>query len=1145
MSDPVVICSLAAVGDVHDIFAGPLTVPDEYHALLYQGGRGVGKLSPGTYNAAIILQSLANYDGSNSTLYWVRRGQFEAYMSLDRLPDPGDPSGTLKLLAPIVFNVTDPGVALAKFLKNKEQFTSDELLSLVADDVRSLLDPIVACETRQNLMASPVFQETARGTVTDYVNNLLAGRGIRLEAVGQLTFEVVPRAEDPTRRPPTHIEDVSPEGWSVGEAPAPSPRSYQQQRRSGTRQPTLPGISSAPATQQRPSSGPQQMPGRPPVPGGAMAGPTLGVSSINVNAAAMHRGVGTGAQRVVAPGVDNLRRHFAETLLNTDWAHFASLPTQAHRIEFLRALDPELLLSNDKIAELATKIVPDHFDLRWVANFFVEQECLFDIEQMRQFQRTIASLDVGRNKDNSARQLDSQGRAIVTGAVEIPSGAYPAPVAGVPSSLGFDPRFGQPAPSGPYQRPDLYGQQPPGYDPYQNGGQGGYAPQQQWPQQGYGQPPMPGYPPPMQGQMPGPIPGYGQQSGYPPPYGYQGQGYPIPAGGQGYGYENQPSDPNANFYPQPGGFQGNGPMPGQPYAPGFPPGYPPQSGAYQQPNYPPAPGFEPPPNQPMAYQQAASSNKIPSYVEEVNERNSGATTGVRPGRDAEAAAGFGGGSAAGRKFRLDSGAVERVENDDPISDDEPIVPEVPIAEVGDLEVMLNSTQILYDKKVSRWVVVVNNKSSYHYSHVKISLRADSVVTVGFGVIKDFAVGQRRTIDMRVAKTRVVRDSSIRITATAVARKNNQQIVFAASGTVQFRPSTLGQEYLATVVPDQGNYALLSTTDVIRYNADVADTQGPGLNPDDMRMFTLQPDERLTGQMRTRLPSTEAGLCPICENETSRRYSTCQVCGGILPRWFNKAPVLLTPEFSSARAAIERARIWVETDQFENAMYVVLGYQMSIGRRHDNDVVLRVFGEGGKVDEKRTTELSRVSGSLEYTQGAARFTCLNRHGVRFRGRVVACDQSVELTEDSRLEFLNRQGEAVLALTMKVLYPSGNDETGGTVGPQAILVTQEDDPRRLVTLFLIKAASFGFVPSVTGASQRLVVPAPGESSGGRLIFHEECLWLEPGNSVGVKMERGGRMLEVQSNQLLRLDDQARLDFRVAALKVRVYHGQAAGL
>src|SRR5690606_2003874 len=99
---------LSVQGDAYAIFGGGRTIPEDYHGVLYQGNRGVGKLSPGTYNAAIILQSLANYDGSDSTLYLTRRGPFHVPLVLEGLPDPGDLSAKLTARLTLAFEVVDP-----------------------------------------------------------------------------------------------------------------------------------------------------------------------------------------------------------------------------------------------------------------------------------------------------------------------------------------------------------------------------------------------------------------------------------------------------------------------------------------------------------------------------------------------------------------------------------------------------------------------------------------------------------------------------------------------------------------------------------------------------------------------------------------------------------------------------------------------------------------------------------------------------------------------------------------------------------------------------------------------------------------------------------------------------------------------------
>jgi hypothetical protein len=482
-----------------------------------------------------------------------------------------------------------------------------------------------------------------------------------------------------------------------------------------------------------------------------------------------------------------------------------------------------------------------------------------------------------------------------------------------------------------------------------------------------------------------------------------------------------------------------------------------------------------------------------------------------------------------RRYRSRSESIEVDEEADDLSPDQ----------LGEIEVMINHTQTLVDKRVSRWVMVLNNKSPIPFARVKISIRADSLVTAGSGVITDFAVGTRRTIELKIARTRGIKDGSISLSAIAYAEGGTYPYVFSSQGEVTFRPSTFGNEHLVSITPDGGNYKMMSSSEVLRVSADVAETHGSAIGADDMRLFPLRPNVKMTQQLRTRLPSAERGLCPVCDNETPRRYGTCQVCGVTLPRWFNKEPIMLTPEYSNARAHVERARLWIEGEDRETSVFVVVGNRVSIGRRHDNDVVLRVFGPNGRVDERRTTELSRNSGAIDYSQGAARFTCLNRHGLRYRGKFVPCDSSFDLPEESRLEFINRQGEPILTLVVTIIYPSGNDETGGLVGPQAIYIRQERDTRGAGCLFLLKSVTMGFLQQA--GVHRLMIPSGAHDIAGRLVYHEECLWFEPDRPVAVKKDRGGELFEVQSNQLLRLDENVRLDFRSVAVKAQVFHAK----
>jgi hypothetical protein len=305
--------------------------------------------------------------------------------------------------------------------------------------------------------------------------------------------------------------------------------------------------------------------------------------------------------------------------------------------------------------------------------------------------------------------------------------------------------------------------------------------------------------------------------------------------------------------------------------------------------------------------------------------------------------------------------------------------------------------------------------------------------------------------------------------------------------------------------------------------DVVETRGSQSGHKNMRLYALSPDPDFTRKLRTRIPNAERGICPNCGNETPRTEANCTICGMRHPGWFAKNPMVLSPELSGARARVERAKFWVN-EFSQNFLWVAMGGTLKVGRRHDNDVVLRAFDSGGLVDERRTTELSRLGGVFSCSQGIVSFTCKNRHGVRYRGQQVVCDQEVEIPHDGEMEFLNRQNEAVLTLQLKILFPSNNENTGSTIGPQAIILSQPDDPNRRSCLYLLRSCTFDLVEH----KEIITVACPAESvqAIGRLICNEDNLWLEPMHELNLRRERGGEMLSVNPTQILRLDDACRL-------------------
>jgi hypothetical protein len=1041
MRPPVTICALAASGDVYVIFGGGLVIPPEYDGILYQGERALGRLSPGVYNAAIMLQSLPGYDGADSTLYWCRRGPFAVELDIEKLPDPVDMADTLSMKMTLNFEVSDPVTALNRLLRGRQSVDSAELISMLGDDLRSLLDPMVACERRENLFRPSIFHETAGLTVSDYVNNMLGDRGVRVASVGSISFQDARLRSKGTPAGGEAISSATSASGAEGDWPAPSgrPNPASQAQARGF---VAPGRAAEPWGQsERRGGGPgddqgfdlpaaarmdnsglapwrrrtarpgESEPARNVSVGGAsLSAPTpMAAGPAGPASAAPSRpayGPPSAKGRPVSPAVLALRVEVSASFLAAPWVKFAQLNSNEARADFLRALDPKMLFSNDKIGELAYRLRPDEFDFRWATNFFVGQEGVFTQEQMRLFQRLIVESDRGGGGDGGdgffvAAMMDESGLLRSASSEE-------APVAKEKETEE-------------------------GADKKEDKQKDEKADEEK----------------------------------------------PLAAARNEEARENALNPMVADE----GGLS-----------------------------------LSPAPN-PAA---TPAKRKQPSFVEDVGARFPSA-----PSNDSRF------GEVAEQNFRPFTHAGESG-----VYVDETINPK----DFGELELLISATQTLGDKKPSRWTLSVSNNSSLRFSRVKVSLQSDSLVTTGFGLASDVEPASRRPVELRLARRgrTASRDGALHIVAIAYAEGAGLPCAYSAWAEARFKPSRAGDQHLVAIGLGESGGRTLTAAEQGGGNVDVADTRGSLGNAGDARVFTLKLDEDLTAKLRERVPDAERGFCPVCENETSRRQPACQACSAPLPDWFRREPVLLTPEYSNARARVERARLWVEGESLDNSLFVVLGGALKMGRRQDNDFVLRVYEPNGQVDERRTTELSRVSGVIDQSRGSARFTCLNRHGVRVEGKFVPCDQSIDLPDDARFEFLNRQGEAVLTLLAKVVYDLHADETGSALGPQAIFILQEEDPRRRGCLFLLKSAPFAFEVRGDG-SRRLLAPAPpSRKPEGWLIYHEECLWLAPEKTASIVGDRRRDMMEVQPQQLIRVDDNIRADFGPSVLRMKIYRG-----
>ena len=83
-----------------------------------------------------------------------------------------------------------------------------------------------------------------------------------------------------------------------------------------------------------------------------------------------------------------------------------------------------------------------------------------------------------------------------------------------------------------------------------------------------------------------------------------------------------------------------------------------------------------------------------------------------------------------------------------------------------------------------------------------------------------------------------------------------------------------------------------------------------------------------------------------------------------------------------------------------------------------------------------------------------------------------------------------------------------DVDGVTGPQALMLRQEGDPRGRCCLYLFKACSFS-VASEAGVA-RLMIPAGGGQAPARIICNDECLWLEPLQTMRLRNERSGEIL-----------------------------------
>lgn len=971
MTPPYTIFRLAATGNVHQIFSGGRVIPEGYDGVLYQRDSPIGLLGAGSYNAAVVLQSLLDYDGSSSTLFEICSGIFEIDFTIKGLPDPGNPKGLLLAHVQIHMRISDP-IEFINYIRRKgAEFRSDELAKTLAEEFQMLLDPIVACERRENLFSPSLFHETAGLTMADYFNTSYSGRGIILERVTSLEFDVE-EVKTPTPPPPP-----LPSARGTGRLAAidePSSRSLNP----AASQPeaAYPAKPPKPATPSSLGSWGQNIGSTPELaddlnddqqpynPGGWQADAAPSAPPM------------PDIPRPVAANVVMLRGELAKALVSDDFhTRFARASNFQERFRILREIDFERLLSDEKIGELAQKLTPGQFDFRWTRTFFVDQQSIFNLDQMREFQMKLAEAE-------SAHEASKSPKAAAIVRQEAPGN-----ITRDGSSRAYN------TPAGIYKEAS-------------------------------------------------------ESDELPPPRALKNSPNdrnPMGVDAQMFGGMGDAQSINRQIFGT-----------SQPQRPGL--------------------------------RMSASPSEISQGVqfEKTNQNTPDSITG------------------------------------DPDS-------------LGNIDLTLAVIQSVKERNIAAWSVIIQNNTPFSFNTLKISARSESLVSAGAAVLSDVPQGGQNSIELRLALTRQPRPGEIRFTIVGFT-DDSSAYAYQHRGRISFRPSSFGNEHLVTIEESPGS-SLVGPQEALKVSTDIAATTGgvTGQNSQ-MRRLTLQPDDEMTRRIRTRLPSADRGLCSFCGNETLRRDTRCNVCGAQLPRWFAKEPLVLTASMSASRARVERARLWVDGFS-QNSLWIVMGGTMSLGRRHDNDIVLRAFDSSGRVDERRTTELSRLSGQVAYSQGVVRFQCRNRHGVRFNGRLFACDQEFELQQDGRLEFLNRQGEVVLGLGVRVLYPGQNDALGSVVGAQGLSIIPENDPRLRNCLMLFGSCSFSI--GETNGIRHFVVPAYSDQAPGRLIQNDDTLWIEPLQPMRIRNDRTGDTFGINTAQLLRVDEDCRMDLGMCQLMAKVFH------